>query len=36
MFKADLNHVVNPFYSDGTRITISGNMLLETSKYNER
>ena len=36
MFKADLNHVVNPFYSDGTRITISGNMLLETPKYNER
>ena len=30
MFRADLNHLVTPFYSDGTRITISGNMLLKT------
>jgi hypothetical protein len=31
MFKADLNHVVNPFFSDGTRITISGNILLNSN-----
>tara|TARA_R100001163_G_C5042220_1_gene180135 strand:+ start:672 stop:1277 length:606 start_codon:yes stop_codon:yes gene_type:complete len=36
IFKADLNHVVNPFYSDGTRITISGNMLLENPKSKEK
>ena len=30
IFRADLNHLVTPFYSDGTRITISGNMLLKT------
>tara|TARA_R110000772_G_scaffold69857_1_gene154016 strand:- start:121 stop:681 length:561 start_codon:yes stop_codon:yes gene_type:complete len=26
MFKADLNHCVYPFYSDGERITLSGNI----------
>ena len=35
IFRADLNHIVNPFYSDGTRITISGNMLLENPKSKE-
>jgi len=30
IFRADLNHIVNPFYSDGTRITISGNILLNS------
>jgi hypothetical protein len=36
MFKADLNHVVNPFFSDGTRITISGNILLNSNTLNEK
>jgi len=36
MFRADLNHVVNPFFSDGTRITISGNILLNSNTLNER
>ena len=38
IFRADLNHFVNPFFSDGTRITISGNISLKSSqiKLNER
>tara|TARA_R100001509_G_scaffold163408_2_gene137822 strand:- start:852 stop:1469 length:618 start_codon:yes stop_codon:yes gene_type:complete len=31
IFRADLSHFVNPFFSDGTRITISGNIMLDTS-----
>ena len=31
IFKSSLNHVVWPFYSDGIRITVSGNLLMDSS-----
>jgi hypothetical protein len=34
IFKSSLNHCVYPFYSDGTRITISGNLSLDNRKLN--
>ena len=35
IFKSNLNHCVYPFYTNGTRITVSGNLHLNTEVINK-